>query len=138
VFFSTGALLLVWYRGDSTLPGGCHVNYRLRVGGAWTPNQTLDECEYPAGFLTAETYDRESFRVIYHRTDPNLGGIELWDARYVGGQGFRDRRRITPTADVQLSPALALDASGRGLLAWIHRQGSQSTDARELRAMWLE
>jgi hypothetical protein len=137
VFSASGALLLVWYRVDSAV-SACDVRYRLRLGGTWTPNQTLDECEDGSGFLTAASYDRESFRVIYHRGNPNLGGRELWDARYVGGQGFRDRRSISPTANMQLSPQLALDRDGRGLLVWMHRVGSQTNDPRELRAMWLE
>ncbi|HEX6277689.1 MAG TPA: hypothetical protein VFZ53_31825, partial [Polyangiaceae bacterium] len=137
VFSASGALLLVWYRVDTGV-STCEVRYRVRLGGVWTPNQTLDECEYPSGYPTSASYDRESFRVIYHRGDPNLAGRELWEARYVGGQGFRDRRRISAIADIQLAPALALDASGRGLVAWSYRLGTQMNDPRELRAMWLE
>jgi hypothetical protein len=137
VFSPSGALLLVWYRVDSAM-GTCDVRYRLRLGGAWTANQTLDECEDGSGFLTAASYDRESFRVVYHRGNPNVSGRELWEARYVGGQGFRDRRSISPVANQQLSPQLALDRDGRGLLVWLHRVGSEVNDPRDLRAMWLE
>ncbi len=137
LFSTSGALLLLWYRSDSAT-SSCQVRYRLHLSGGWTANQTLDECRDGSGFFTAATYGAESFRVIYHHTNPNSSGRELWDARYVGGQGFRDLRRISAVAAAQQSPALVLDASGKGLLAFVYREGSEVTDPSELRAMWLE
>ena len=108
------------------------------MGNAWTANQTLDECRENSGFMTVATYDEQSFRVIYHHKSPNSDGRELWDARYVGGQGFRERRLISPAASLQASPSLVLDHNGRGLLSFVRREGTEVNDPSELRAMWLE
>ncbi|HEX6765606.1 MAG TPA: hypothetical protein VF103_09020, partial [Polyangiaceae bacterium] len=139
VFSASGALMVSWTWFDSTRPSDrCYLHYRVRSGGRWTPVVEVDACSYDDAGNALATYDYESFRMIYAKDPDAAPGVELWEARYVGGKGVVEKRRIAPAVPVTFGFNLALDADGRGLLAWVYKDDTFPAAPGEVRAMWLE
>ena len=141
LFSVGGSLMLVWVRRLGGVVATSEVYYQVRESGVWQSPALLDVCENDKGRIALASYDRYSFRILYHKAAENTPGTELWEARYVGGKGIVQQRMIAPAAPGgNLHPVLALDDQGRGIVVWQYWDEPPNLvpDALDLRAMWLD
>jgi hypothetical protein len=103
--------------------------------GTWE-QQTIDATGLGSVEPVVESYDRESFRVVYGK-QPAFARFELWSVRYVAGRGFLNQEAIAIESYDHEMADIALDGSGRGAVVWGHRV-TPPVDTTYLRLRWLE